>query len=280
MLKGFLIKRCVVILLGILLSLVVVDIVSWAIAPCQYGTGYSNNAYQCTYRGGIVISGLTFILQFIGGLTPEAWTALATIAIASFTVALFKVGRGQLKQLATSVNIAERSLIDLEGPFLYPVIVAQAIQAYFKDFVMFDHPTSPHFPVEPVIEIAFKNYGRTVALPQLVIATLFVGGPDDTLDEKSAVAQEAVIGGGDTGKKIECKIFKPITFDDYQALKKETARIFLRGSIVFSDIFGNDHFQWFCLGWNMKTNSFSAWGSKRNKRTRLKSGESSRAAVP
>jgi hypothetical protein len=172
-----------------------------------------------------------------------------------------------------SADVAERALVELEGPFLYPVAITNDIRDSFRRFILNDNPATPHNPAEPIIKFAVKNYGRTPALPQSVIANLFSGMPDDTSftekAEQMGFTNEVLLASDTTsGTVFECKIIKGIDKAEYDKITGGVARIFLRGTIVFYDIFGNEYMQPFCWAWDPKTDRFAAWGLPRNKRIR------------
>lgn len=181
-----------------------------------------------------------------------------------------------------AADVAEKSLVDLEGPFLYPVIQSNTIPMMLAGFRMYDHPTSPHAPACPEIIFTLKNYGRTIALPQNVAAVFFFGEPEDNHnDHRAGFVQEIVLAPGESlTYPLEREILTPISREMYQAIGARAGRIFLRGSIIFSDMFGNRYEQQFCLAWDHKTDRFTAWGPTRNKRRRLQSAEQIQAPHP
>jgi hypothetical protein len=164
-----------------------------------------------------------------------------------------------------SADVAERALVDLEGPYLYPNILPNSIQDSFKAFTWYEK--SPH-TAQPSISFTLKNYGRTLALPQSLIATLFFGGPDDVFKEEAGWSHETLLGPGESSQPIERQMLKPIGMEEYKSIIEEKTRIFLRGSVVFYDVFGNEYMQAFCLARHPKTHRFTTWGVTRNARRR------------
>jgi hypothetical protein len=170
-----------------------------------------------------------------------------------------------------SADVAERALTDLEGPFLYPVVESDNLQESFKPFVLYTDPSSPHAPVQPTITFNIKNYGRTPALPQTLSGVFFFGQSEDTHDDIVAgFIPELLISPGDKlSEPFRRKMVQPIGADEHLTIMRGVTRIFLGGSIVFFDIFGNRYEQKFCLAWGPVTKRFMAWGPTRNNRRRI-----------
>jgi hypothetical protein len=102
---------CVLIFFAGLAALGLVDRASLLFAPCsEYGSPDSNekraNQYNCSIREGIIVAGAERLIE----VPPEVWTALATIAVAFFTLTLWrstdKLWHAGERQLRTSRQIA------------------------------------------------------------------------------------------------------------------------------------------------------------------------------
>ena len=170
-----------------------------------------------------------------------------------------------------SADVAERSLIDLEGPFLYPVIEYQNIKGLFQPLDWYDHPTTKRDPVEPEIQFKIKNFGRSHAFPQSASAVFFWGQAEDGHADTGAgfVFDPLIEAGKISEHEIQRKMSNKISRDDHRSIMIGGAQIYLRGQIVFSDIFGNRYQQVFCLLWGPVTKKFMAWGPDRNRRKRI-----------
>ncbi len=164
MLRHFRCHRRLVIATLLVAALGFVDIASWAIAPHEYGGRYDHGTYQCPYRGGAVISGVVFALQFIGGLTPEAWTAIGTIAVAGFTYTLWLTSRELGRLTQASIDATEKignAAIAAE----LPILLVQEIE--LSEWVGHGKVSSvvgsgaP--PKRGKVKFIFHNYGRSVA---------------------------------------------------------------------------------------------------------------------
>ena len=236
------------------LILVVVLWVMTSLFPQQYPTAKSEprrSEYKETQNGQNEYAAIEAGAAVVG--------AIFTIVLACSTTLLWVVTRRTAKT-------AEGALIDLEGPFLHPVITSNNIQKSFSNFVVHDHPSSPHSPVQPVVKFSLKNYGRTLALPQSLIASLFFGVADEQFNETGGLTNEIQLGPGERSAEIERAMIRHISIANYQEIRDEKIRIFLRGTVIFWDIFGKGWMQLFCFAWNPKTDRFQIWGRERNRR--------------
>ena len=76
-------------------------------------------------------------------------TNLFTGVLAIFTVFLFSASVWQGYLTKRSVG-SPRAITDLKGPFIDPVIEGNNVWGAFREFVVHDHPRSPHAPVSPL----------------------------------------------------------------------------------------------------------------------------------
>jgi hypothetical protein len=216
----------------------------------------------------------------------ELVTALATVALVISTILLWiatreadRTNRISANAAKAAAEIAERSLTDLEGPFLFPVILTNDIFSLLRPFRVYDHFSSPHNPARPTIEFTFKNYGRTPALPLNMSAVFFIGDGNDRRGDPlgNSFIIETLIGPGDSAAvTIERNMQDTIdTWDDYRTVMAGTSRIFFKGAILFSDIFGNRYEQTFCLSWSPIRDGFVVWNPQMNRRRRILGSESS-----
>lgn len=215
-------------------------------------------------------------------------STLATVFIAIFTIVLARVTGRQAKltrelSISTTVaaeaakksaDIAQQSLTDLEGPFLYPIIETETVYDSLHALGVFTHTypsLDPDNPVIPVISLKFKNYGRTPALLQSISAVFFYGEPHDNHPDRLAgFASEMLIDAGDVSTTaVDRRLIKGIGKTEHQGVMNGVGKILLRGSIIFFDIFGNRYEQTFCLAWRPHTHKFMAWGTDSNRRRRL-----------
>jgi hypothetical protein len=208
----------------------------------------------------------TFWLMVFTGLL-----SVSTILLWTTTFRAAKDTRIAADAAKKSAEISERALIDLEGAFLYPVIESDSIDESFKGFSFYDHTNSQTCPVTPEITFKIKNYGRSFALPQNISGIFFYGESEDARHDASAgFFPDLLIGAGDTSDvEFTRRMIQTINKEDYLAIMKGAVRIYLRGNIIFSDIFGNQYEQTYCLTWGPVTKKFIAWGPTRNERKRV-----------
>src|SRR3954447_15414665 len=207
-------------------------------------------------------------------------TALASVAIALFTLFLknstdnlWEAGELQrrdnrraifaslhsAKAAQKQARIAEQALVDLESPILYPFICDESVSAAFKTFEIYDHHSSPVSPVEPIVQIQIKNYGRTPAIFRSVqvrmdtAVFLFDADIEDLFSD--AATQFIVEPGGITERTFRPKP-KVIDKETHAKIKANRTKLFVYGVIWFSDIFGNDWSQTFGLRWDYKLRGF------------------------
>jgi hypothetical protein len=101
----------------------------------------------------LLLYGLVWFLNILSPLI----TALATVAIAAFTLAL--------RDSTNRLWKADERQFELEGPFLYPIIESHsAIAEGLKFFSIYDHPTSRVTPVASEAIFTIRNVGRSPAL--------------------------------------------------------------------------------------------------------------------
>jgi hypothetical protein len=172
-----------------------------------------------------------------------------------------------------SADVAERSMIDLEGPLLYPVIEQNNIWESFASFNVWDHPTSSHNPVRPEIAFRLKNFGRTPALPRTISAVFFYGEPHQAPSDDLAglFGESFIVPAAASNKEIGRKTCKQIDPDVCRAIMANHGALYLKGSVMFFDIFGHQYEQTFCFRWIPVPgeDSFAAWGPQWNKRRRM-----------
>jgi hypothetical protein len=121
----------------------------------------ANKAREYYEKAANVLQGLPAFLvifvQWFGNLSPEDWTAFATVAIALFTIALVFVTNRQARLTRESINLARDEFISTHSP---------------KLIVRYIHLTDPIINTENVqnVEIGFtvENIGglsrRSLAL--------------------------------------------------------------------------------------------------------------------
>ncbi len=136
-------KRVAIALAITLAALALIDRASLLIAPCSVGdseTGYQKSAEDdyCAVRDGIVIAGI----KRLSDTSPEAWTALATIAVAAFTLTLWLASEKMWYLTQKSVGISERTLTELERPWIFidlsPTLHGNPDDEFEAPYALFD----------------------------------------------------------------------------------------------------------------------------------------------
>jgi hypothetical protein len=112
--------RWLIAILLTLLALAVIDRASLVVAPCsEYrGAQYDHNEAEqkeCTAGEGIVIAGV----EWLADLKPEVWTALATLAIAAFTLTLWLSTDGMLRITKESIQLAREEFVATHRPRIF-----------------------------------------------------------------------------------------------------------------------------------------------------------------
>jgi len=241
----------------------------------------------------IVCEGMT--IDANGGLL----TALATIAVAAFTLTLWLTSRRQaeimegtlaqmkadaesrtietVKQLniATdtaqaakkSADVAERTLTELEAPFLYPVIKRDTVQDQFRGFVLYD--ATPGWAT-PTVTFVVRNFGRTPALIRSVAAEL------DQLTEISAKPRDGILEDvvvdpvlepeRETEREFELAIVTKIDLETHKKIAAGQNMLWLYGKVLFSDMLGFEYTQHFSFVYLYGAKRFVPW--RYNKRER------------
>jgi hypothetical protein len=203
-------------------------------------------------------------------LSPEAWTALFTCALFVSTFALWQVTQTAAEAARKSAEIAERSLTDLESPFLYPAIKSSSLIPDFRNFELYPHPSSPVAPVTPTVEFALHNYGRTPALLRTVSAAFDLLNkiePNPLLDILHLPSGDPVLQQG----HITNYAYKAITVTEvnksgFASIKGGVSHLVLSGEVIYADIFGNDWIQTFCLTYYYEAKRFVAADGQYNRR--------------
>lgn len=215
-------------------------------------------------------------------------TALATAIMAVFTGLLWysttklwkeSIRAGNISEKAAnaakkSAEIAERSLIDLEGPFLFPIVESNDVEESLAGFKAY--PNTPQEPARPTISFRIKNFGRTHALPATMVAAFFYGFADDKHGDRSITGhtpESLIEAGGTSISDFQRSMTFPIDKATYVQLEKGALEIYLRGKIHYYDLFGNKYVQSFCLRWFRDPDAFMAWGPTRNRRERIRGSE-------
>lgn len=170
-----------------------------------------------------------------------------------------------------SADMAERALIEIEGPYIYPVIndvegMSQAIRAISNSGIA-QNATE--------LKIALKNFGRSPGFPGSITCGLYIGEADDDVrDPREGFHSGSILGAGEISNAIINRSFeRPLGPQECRSMLDGQLRIYLKGWTQYTDLFENRYIQTFCLRWSHQSQQFTAFGSQRNKRKRLKDAE-------
>jgi hypothetical protein len=169
-----------------------------------------------------------------------------------------------------TVDIAERTAVEFETPFLFPVLVSSTVA---EDLHSLAEQENPELTASPRVSFTIKNFGRTPALLQRASAVFFVGELEEAHnDPVSGRLPELMLEPlGSLTTPLEREIDQPIDRPALESLKSQNARLYLRGRITFLDVGGNRYEQIFCFTWDLQAGGFIPWGAHRNRRKRLSS---------
>ena len=196
--------RLVAVVITVIVALVLVDRASLLVAPCGVGGGgYSDqknpNDDNCAVREGIIIAGI----EWLSDRSPETWTAIASLAIAIFTLTLWRstdklwnsaekqfqhLKKGELQafldraddlnRLREQINIAKESseaaklnaeaVIETERARIFVHIgtdnAFMVLRAANIEAAVADEPDTFKMSNSVFVEYRLKNYGRTPAI--------------------------------------------------------------------------------------------------------------------
>lgn len=115
-------KRCIIGAICYIAFIIAIDRISLIFPPCfSYYISPSqayykqSEIYYCTNRDSLVVAAW----KLLHSIPPVGWTAIATFAIAIFTFTLWLSTDRLWKSAIRSTNIAERTLTDLERPYIF-----------------------------------------------------------------------------------------------------------------------------------------------------------------
>jgi hypothetical protein len=152
-------------------ALFLIDRASLLVAPCsEYGSSQGDqkatNDDNCAAREGIIVAGI----KAIADIEPEVWTALATIAIACFTLTLW---------LSTNKlwKAGEKQLIATQRPWVYVERIEIAGDLTFSD----GEGSIP-------LRVTLKNMGNSPGIRVSVNVKLVASNQIDLLAEQGQFA--------------------------------------------------------------------------------------------
>jgi hypothetical protein len=178
-----------------------------------------------------------------------AITALATVAVSTFTGVLVIVTRRQAILTKESVDVSKRALIDLERPYIFVQEIKSDVTFFLKPSTVWSsRPQGPRF------SLSVFNYGRT---PGNIEAAAFFFEvcdkiPDQitklhiTVPNPSAESVEIVIGQQTPFSFPDCKCKHAFTRENAAAINAGKSHLYCHGFFTYRDIFRNVHTSKFC----------------------------------
>jgi hypothetical protein len=154
-------KRWIIAAFITALALILIDRASLPFAPCSERNSGQNNQKSadddnCPVREGLIVAGM----ERLSEIPPDVWTALATVAIAAFTLTLWLSSEKMWKITKISADAAEMSAkaaIALE----LPIIRAHAQKLGYGSS---QNGTEQRHCIS-IDELLLSNLGRTKAFP-------------------------------------------------------------------------------------------------------------------
>ena len=234
--------------LAIVIALALIDRASLWFAPCGPG------------GGGIVVAGAKLLLEF----GPEVWTALATIAVAAFTLTLWLSSEKMWKVTARSIAVARRSadaaersaktaelsLLSVEIPYLYPFIRTHGIKTQRHGTEM-QQITGFNYGGD-FIKYYFRNFGRTPAeITEVFAVVRFAAGLPSRIpvpDRPNNVLSGRVIAADRESEDFPCAL-TPGMYASVGRGEFDPQRdiVWFMGYVRYKDIFDNEYARGFCL---------------------------------
>lgn len=175
-----------------------------------------------------------------------------------------KISKSSADAATKSADVAEKALINVESPALYPVI---EVAEFAKSLGWGRGPVKP-------VEIRLKNVGRSPGFPGIIACTLFAGGPDESISDMHAgLFPESTLAPGEISmhfieRSIQRHDGAKISDEECASIVAGRQDVYLSGNLSYIDLFGREYWQTFCLKWLAAHKAFMAFGPSRNKRER------------
>jgi hypothetical protein len=195
----------------------------------------------------------------------ETWTkpeALWAFCVAFFTAGL-TVSTGFLWfSTRRAAKIAERALTELEVPFIGLKILDPGITV---DFTV----NQPILSIGERIRFCFTNYGRTPATLMGLktdLRTCRAGNLPVPIWESEFAKRypPGVLVGADRDSAPSTRYLKrSLSDEEIDAIRDQTADLFLIGRLRYDDIFGNRYLMGFCAVFDKESGGFLMKGDKR-----------------
>ena len=230
-----------------------IDRASLFFPPCGLHQGQENSEnggpdkYYCANREGLVWAGFEAISEW----GPEVWTALATVAVAGFTLTLCLTSREQGILTNRAIEISRQGLTIAQWPF------------YYIDEQRFFTPISRPTPAA-CVQFSYKAtiHGASPAMVRAIYGELIFDTtvpPIPPIKRTWRVAHGLHKFGFGLDQTIAWDGGDIITTPQDRAKARAAGKwLFAIGCIVYDDLFGNQHEFAFCYrgalggGWGIR----------------------------
>lgn len=164
-------------------------------------------------------------------------SAIATVFIAWFTLTLKNASIEQGRLTERSVIIAERTLTEIERPYLF-LIVEEINHSEFSSFVYSGEAANQQGIPLPTISFRFKNHGRTPAIVQAIRSGFYTSvGPPSLLDSIVRPHITTVIPAGGETIKITDFLSWPLTVIAVETIRREPQNaLWFWGEVTYKGI--------------------------------------------
>jgi hypothetical protein len=209
--------------------------------PVSPKTGSGANQQQteeyCTAFSGPLLSALRGVAE-VTHKYEGLITAAFTVVLAVFTGRLWYSTEklwNVTKIAAEVAQVAAEYIPVVEGAYVY--VIVEKIDRGCIDDASGEEITEPFS-----VEIALKNFGKTPAFIQNVVAGIKYVSTDGNIDsgyERFFVPPETLIGAGDFSSYRERIVLGELSQEQAHRIRTFAGAIILDGTLVYTDIWGN-----------------------------------------
>jgi hypothetical protein len=165
-----------------------------------------------------------------------------------------------------AATTADKTIFEIEAPFLYPEIVRHTIGEDFSPFDISDPADPPLKPVSPIIHYRITNYGKAPAIFHFYAIHARVLPKYHSLPtvEKYSHARFPVVRPeatfpADRGDTLVIQIEPPLNRHAIAAIKDGSSEIILFGEFGFAGVQGAAYIQTFAFSYSYENGRFYSW---------------------
>jgi hypothetical protein len=169
---------------------------------------------------------------------------------------------------ASAAKLNAQALIDAEAAQMYLVIEKSNVERMYQLGGMYSNSPTMHESDSdpPWIEYRLRNYGKSPAIVQTVLHGISLEEPKTEVEPREyGLGQEdlEIIGVGEQGQIIKCKIEKSFTFGNVRSIVTNDRLLLFYGHSTFMDHFGRKQ----TLDWELVADD-SRWNLISHRNTR------------